>query len=317
MEEKISCANKFRVLTMKTTKKGCYFLHFLAIFFAVLLFGCSLETLNTPLPALPVKTTQTPKPTTKPSSTATPSLQPTWTPVATLPLEIRRQNLIKLFSTNGDCEFPCWWGIHPGDPIQKVSELAPVIGKSLYADGSFYYYTLALDNLNLLDFDANFFVDANQTVQRIEISLREPIRFRDYHAAFEVRLSLAGLLGRYGKPSEVLFLITPRFEPGETPRPYTLFLIYDNLDFGIVYSGLVDSEDPLQVCSIKLDDYHLQYILLYLQDPRPKIAVLNRFNSTEFQPLEQVTSMSLDDFYRIFSEPESNKCIEVSVDVWQ
>lgn len=262
-------------------------------------------------------TLETPQPTITPSSTATTTQQPTSTPVATLPVEIRKQNLIELFSTNGGCDFPCWWGISSGDSIQKVSELAPLVGKPLRAYGSSYYYILSLDNLNFADFDTNFFVDASQTVQRIEISINQPSRFRDYYDAFEMRLSLASLLGRYGKPSEVLLLVTPRFEPGETPRPYTLFLIYDTQDFGIVYSGLVDYENPLRICSIKLDDYHLQYVMLYLINPRSKIVEINRFNSTELQPLEQVTSMSLDDFYQIFTNPKNNQCIDVPIDVWQ
>lgn len=276
-----------------------------------ILIACSVSPTREPI------ITETPQPTASPSSTATASPTQTWTPIPTLPLEIRRQSLIELFSTNGGCDFPCWWGILPGDPIQKVSELAPIVGKSLRLDRRYYYYSLSLDELNAPDLDVNFYIDANQVVQRMEISLVGISRLRDYHDAFEARLSLASLLGRYGKPSEVLFLVTPRFEPVETPRPYTLFLIYDNLDFGIVYSGLVDSENPLRVCSIKLDDYHLQHILLYLQDPRSKITEINRFNSAELHPLEQVTSMSLDDFYLIFSEPGNNQCIEVSIDVWQ
>jgi hypothetical protein len=276
-----------------------------------------IPTLQTQLLPTSMPTRETPQPTAHPSATATISRAPTWTPVPTLSLGIRKQNLIELFSTNGGCDFPCWWGILPGDPIQKVFELSPLVGKSLRPDGSSYYYSLSLDELNTPDLDVNYYVDANQVVQRMEISLIGFPRLRDYYDAFEVQLSLASLLGRYGKPSDVLFLVTPRFEPGETPRPYTLFLIYDIQGFGIVYSGLVDSENPLRVCSIELSNHRLQYISLYLQNPRAKIAEINRFNSAELLPLEQVTSINLDDFYRIFSGTGNNKCIEVSIDPWQ
>jgi hypothetical protein len=254
------------------------------------------------LPLLTLSPTlKPPQPTNTPSRTATATAQPTWTPVATLPMDIRKQNLLELFSTNGGCDFPCWWGVSPGDSIQKVSELSPVIGKSLNLFGSsLYSYTIALDELNAPDLYIIFPVDVNQIVRSMEIRLREPSRFRDYYDAFEAQLSLASILDRYGQPSDVLFLVTPRFEPGETPRPYTLFLIYDIQGFGIVYSGLVDSENPLRVCSIELSNHRLRYISLYLQNPRAKIAEINRFNSAELLPLEQVTSINLDDFYRIF-----------------
>lgn len=298
----------------------CFALFTLEILF---LAGCG-NAQATPTPTsvtslLPTSTPtrEPPQPTASPSATATASRTPTWTPVPTLPLEIRKQNLIELFSTNGGCDFPCWWGIRPGDSIQKVSELALVVGKPLQVNRSSYYYTLPLDELNTPDLDVGYDADADQIVQQMEISLGEPSRFRDYHNAFEIQLSLAGLLGRYGKPSDILFLVAPRYEPGETPRPYTLFLIYDIQGFGIVYSGLVDSENPLRVCSIKLNSPRLQYISLYLQNPRSKIAKINRFNSADLLPLEQVTSMSLDDFYQAFSAPDQDICIEIGIDPWQ
>lgn len=290
----------------------------------ILLSGCGTQSVtqipaaDVPLLLTPLLTHEITQPTAVPFSTATAISSPTWTPVPALPVEIREQNINELFSINGGCDFPCWWGIRLGDTIQRVAELAPVIGKSLRKDqGLVYYYTLPLDNLNTPDLNVSYHVDVDQNVQRMEVTLGQPSRFRNYYDAFEEQLSLASLLKRYGKPSEILFLVAPRFEPGETPRPYTLFLIYDIQNFGIVYSGLVDSETPLQVCSIKLDNHRLQYISLYLHNPRSKIARINRFNSAELLPLEQVTSISVDDFYRIFSEPENDRCIEVSIDAWQ
>lgn len=273
------------------------------------------DTLH-PLTLTPTR--ETPRPTLTPSSTETATPQPTWTPVPTLPVETRKQNLIELFSTNGGCDFPCWWGVSSGDPIQKVSELASVVGDSLDVYRGFLYsYTLSLGTLNTPDLDVNYYVDANHIVQRMEIILDQPARFTDYYNAFAERLSLASLLNRYGKPSEVLLLVAPRSEPGPSPRAYVLFLIYDIEGFGIAYRGSVDSEDPLRICSIKLDDYHLQYILLYLQEPRQQIGELNRFHLAELHPLDEVTSMSLDEFYMMFSEPMNNECIEIFTDPWQ
>jgi hypothetical protein len=242
--------------------------------------------------------------------------EPTWTPVATLPTEIRKQNLIELFSTNGGCDFPCWWGVSPGDPIQKVYALASVVGKSPGIDGSDHYYTWSLDNLNLVDFDMNFHIGANQIVQHIDISIREPSRFRDYYVAFEEQLSLASLLGRYGKPSEVLLLVEPRIEP-DSQIEYALFLAYEPQGFGVEYSGLVDSEDPIRICSVKLNDYHLRYVSLYMRDPQQVIVERNGFYTNDFQPLDQVASMSSDVFFQVFSNDESSPCIETSFELWR
>ncbi|MCG2783909.1 MAG: hypothetical protein L6461_02275 [Anaerolineae bacterium] len=248
--------------------------------------------------------------------TATATLEPTLTLVATLPLEIRKQNLIELFSTNGGCDLPCWWGISLGDSLQKVAELAPVIGKPLRPDGALYYYTLSLDNLNLADFDINYYVDENMIVQEMEINLVEPSRFKDFHIAFNEQLSLSGLLRRYGKPSEVLLLAEP-LGGLNTPREYALFVIYDTQGFGVVYTGLVHAENPIQICSITVEDYHLKRIFLYLQEPRKKIEQLNRFYLHDLKPLESVALMSLDDFYEHFSLPDNSKCIETFAEKWK
>jgi hypothetical protein len=267
----------------------------------------STQSTITPTYTMPM----TPAPT---RITITPEV--TWTPVATLPFEIRKQNLIELFSTNRGCDFPCWWGISPGDAIQKVYDIAPVIGKSPRSLYSFYYYTLSLDNLNLADFYVNFYVDTNQIVQHIEISIGEPSRLKDYQDAFKQQLSLASILDRYGKPSEVLLLVEPRIEP-DSQIWYALFLAYKSQAFGIEYSGLVDTEDPIRICSIKLNNYHLRYVSLYMQDPQSVIVERNRFYTNDFKPLDQVTSMSLNVFSQVFLDNDSNRCIETPYEFWK
>lgn len=242
---------------------------------------------------------------------------PTWTPVVTLLPEIKNQNLIELFSTNGGCDFPCWWGVGPGDSIQKIAELGRFVGKSLNQDASSYYYTLSLDSLSSADFDVNFYVnDHNESVQRIEVSLLEPSRFRDYYNAFNERLSLSGLLSRFGKPSDVLLIVEPLGGPG-VAREYFLYLLYEHQNFGATYWGTVDFEDPIRICSIRVEDYHLKGIFLSLQEPQREIIKLSRFSMHQFMPLEQVTSFSLDDFYRIFSNPENSDCIETEIGYWE
>jgi hypothetical protein len=288
---------------------------------ALLISGCAIAEMaqgsasDTPLPPTLISTRETIQPIIEPSSTASVAQTPTSVPLVKLPVEIQKQNLIELFSTNGGCDFPCWWSISPGDSIQKVSELAPMIGKSLRSDGPFFYYTISLDDLNAPDLDINYYVDSNQIVQRMEITLSFPSRFRDYHIAFEKRLSLSSLLRHYGKPSEVLLLVAP-LGSSDIPREYALFLLYDVQDFGVVYTGLVDSEDPIRICSIKINDYHLKDILIYLKNPRQNIAKLNRLYVHDLKSLNEVASMDMDDFYQAFSAPSSTECIETDIEKW-
>lgn len=296
------------------------FLNLFVCAIGILFFsGCnvaeSTRTFPPASPSYPTLTQVTTEVASQPSLNFTQT--PAWTPVVTLLPEIKKQNLMELFSTNGGCDFPCWWGVGPGDSIQKIAELGRFVGKSLNQDASSYYYTLSLDNLNSADFDVNFYVnDDNESVQRIEVSLLEPSRFRDYHDAFNEHLSLSGLLSRFGKPSDVLLIVQPLGGPG-VAREYFLYLLYDQQNFGAAYWGVVDFEDPIHICSMSVDDHHLKGIFLALQEPQRKIIELNRFSMHLFMPLEQVTSLSLDDFYRIFSSPESSDCIETKIGHWE
>ena len=62
-------------------------------------------------------TTPTLTATIEPSSTKTksPTLTPSWTPRPTLPLDEAIETVQELIRTNGGCEFPCWWGLVPGE----------------------------------------------------------------------------------------------------------------------------------------------------------------------------------------------------------
>jgi hypothetical protein len=40
---------------------------------------------------------------------------PTWAPLPTLPPDEANALLLDLVETNGGCQFPCWWGITPGE----------------------------------------------------------------------------------------------------------------------------------------------------------------------------------------------------------
>ncbi|MBN8583316.1 MAG: hypothetical protein J0L96_21805 [Anaerolineae bacterium] len=255
--------------------------------------------------------------TSQPPNIITVTQLPTSTLVSTLPVKIRQQNLIELFSNNGGCAFPCWWGVGLGDPIREISDLASLIGETPFVSGSYYSFTFPLGELNSSDFAMSFNIDEFKKVKGIEIFLNQPSRFSDYYDVFEKQLSLTGILAHYGMPSETLFLVTPRFEPGGGLRSYTLLMIYDNQDFGIKYSGIVSAENPLKICPIKVNDYYLQNIELYLDDPRSKVSEINRFNSAELKPIDSVNPMKLNEIYRVLSSSNNNECLLITVDPWQ
>lgn len=162
----------------------------------------------------------------------------------------------------------------------------------------------------------SLFLKKNDIVQKTEVNVIYASRYSKYYDALNEAISINSILSKYGKPSKVLFLIVPRIE-ANAPIIYAILLAYDELGFGIEYSGQADSEDPIKVCSIAINDYHLQTINLFMQSITITIQERNQFYTNEFQPIELYTSMNSDKFYQAFSSPQNNTCIETSIEKWQ
>jgi hypothetical protein len=254
----------------------------------------------------------TPTHTVGPSST--PTRTATWTPVPTLSEEVRKENLIDLFTTNGDCQYPCFWGVRPGEPFSKVFTLASYLGESPSLYENQYSYHISLDEFNFPDFDV-VFIEKNGLVEKITARLAEAVRHPDYMEAFNMSLSLSSMMTRYGQPDHVLLQIQPRAEK-DSPIGYRLYLLYIREGFAVWYDGVVNSEDPIRVC-VFLEDYHLEDSGLELQDSMEMETLQEELLKKGFLPIDEVTSMSSEDFYRIFSSKENRQCIETTIDHWQ
>jgi hypothetical protein len=246
--------------------------------------------------------------------TLTSTVKPTWTPVPTLSNDSKKSNLLDLFLTNRGCLFPCWWGIQPGAPIQKAFELSPILGENPSMHGSLYSYNLGFDELNLLELTVTFF-ETNEIIQKIEVNTKIPFRLNDFLEVFEDTLSLSSILNHYGEPTIILLRVVPRAEK-DSPIRYTLLLIYESRGFGIEYEGTVNSEDPILICP-RVNDYHLEYTSMYLQDPRAIKVLGDSLLKKDYKRIEMVTSMSLESFYEIFSSDETTICIETTPDLWR
>ena len=261
--------------------------------------------------------TDTPIPET-PTHTVGPSLTPTWTatwtPVPTLSEEVRKQNLITLFTTNGGCEYPCFWGVTPGESFQQVFSLSPLIGKSPNSHKNLIEYGITLGDLNVVDFSIDYY-EMNGLVEKIRASLSFPERLLDYMDAFRTRLSISSILFNYGQPSHVLLQIQPRVEK-DSPIGYTLYMLYIQEGFAIMYDGVVNSEKPITAC-VFLEDYHLRSIGIELQDSKAMESLRDELIKKKFMPIDDVTAMSMDEFFQIFSSIENEQCIETSIDYWK
>lgn len=230
------------------------------------------------------------------------------------------EKVAELLSTNGGCDFPCWWGIRQGDPIEKATGITSPFSR-VDMRGKKHGYSLSLDEFSFSDLQLTYHADEASNVERMVVKLLQPTRFLHLRNVLEDQFSPESIMARYGKPSEVLFAAAPLVEPS-TYRSYVVLLIYHEQDFGIAYGGFTKIDDPVRICSIEFRIVRpvvevLDEISLFLHDPKEELDQLNRQYWNDLQPIEEVTTMSVEAFIEAFSTPGSGECIESAVDLWQ
>lgn len=246
----------------------------------------------TPLPATPRHAphpTRTPRPTPPPTRTA----------------DEQRALIVDMLETNGGCELPCWWGIKPGE-----SDWQTVVD---------YYRAHRLLVLDMphpdrpFDYSITFdFSEKDGLVESIEVNseiFRGAVSERfaqDWH-----RYAPDQLLSKHGIPSQVYIHMMPPIERN-APVYYTLWLVYDQVGFFIIYRGPASYEPPTMRACPRFKD--VTWIVLYLESPG-----LGRLFTESANPpvtLEEATGMGVETFYETFKNPDSDVCLESPATIW-
>lgn len=281
-------------------------------------------------PSLPA--TKTNQITPFPTSTSVPSLVPP------LPTEKAYERLLDLLQTNGGCELPCWWGIYPGESTiqetrQKVSPLAGIFEFSFLSMESAGSLSIIypVDDLDFHIYIAYYPFPTGNTVETLYIST-QILRYIDKgNGDYEYRevydsdayrqllgnFALSEMLSKLGTPSNIgVRAILPN-PPSSQYMSVTLY--YPEQGIVALYTMNVEIIDnnvtgcPSQsIVSLWLippeagDNYH------------EFLSLAGSWESDEFvKPLDEVTSMSSNEFYEIFKESSTMRCIETPIDIWQ
>lgn len=244
---------------------------------------------------------------------ATPKVasHPTITPIPTLTAAQEGQLLSTLMLTNGGCELPCWWGIHPGALTEEEASrlLQSYSLQWVISDEDFRIISLGYPRidgeLSHIDMNVKLWID-NGIVKYIGVDSgyrREDLRARfiqdwqDY--------SPAAMVHRFGQPEIVGFSDEPN-----SPY-YRLNLVYGSSGIQVTYMlpFTIVSEGMREVC-ITLES--TDYLYMSLHDPKD-------VNNLPFEPLsshpdehmtwEEVTGLTLDDFATIAL---NSGCVQLS-----
>lgn len=277
---------------------------------SILLSGCAAptdvpttasETSPPTVSRSPSTSTPNPSPTTIPTSTRT----PTWVPLPTLPPAEALAKVQELLETNGGCDFPCWWGITPGQTtLVETGEFfghfgIPLVSKSFEGKKYAGIDYSSVDSLNIM---ATLTI-LDEVVENIQIKINPETQETGTRREWSA-YSPETLITRYGPPTQVDFIAD--WGPGPF---FSMQMYYDSLDLIIQYAG--SNIIPAQKVGSVVCPLEAQFDAVWLwMGKNPD------YPPGEGVPLEKVTSMTIDEFSTLMTKTPDQACFFINSDVF-
>jgi len=265
----------------------------------------------------------------------------TSTAISTLPLQDASERLLDLLSNNGGCRLPCLWGITPGEstPQEAQTLWAPLSGISsniltsrpLFTFDKGFVYPAYVEGDLMLKTEASYHSN-NQVVSHIDFYAREQKKFVPStggwgllsifdSTTFGERVeyySLAHLLSEQGVPTSVMIITSGPPQIYEGGGGFEIILSYPDKGIWVKYTTQqhIGASGKVRGCPANA---HIEMELFPSGDAVSFYAVLGKTHAELsdgwYKPLEEATSMTLDQFYEIFRQP-TDKCIETPANLW-
>jgi len=245
-------------------------------------------------------------PSAKPSSiqpiTYTPSI--TWTPLPTLSVQESQDRLKESLGINGDCKLPCFLGIEPGHTtLTEALDIFSHLGlraehttlDNKYFCGVYYEFEGGpsfLLTLTILD----------ENVKNLRVDITPDLQKPDEPRSWAI-YSPESLIARYGTPSRVDFFLG-RHEP---PR-YSMQIYFETADLIIQYGSfdITFVPDGIQICPLVNQYDSVRVWLGKKPEYPPGLSV----------PLEESTSLSLEEFSELMVGNPYKSCFDLKEEVF-
>lgn len=282
-------------------------------------------------------TTNTPVTPTVLSATSALVSSPTILP--TLSVEEATQKFFELLSNNGECRLPCFWGITPGKSVPQNSQ---VLLSSLSTIRNKYAREPRFDidsgSVKLVHPEGTlmFITDIryksdNDVVNHIYFHMQERERIEPpngekgwldiFHSATFGKqtqyYSLTNLLSEQGMPDAVM-IATSNLQMYEGAGGFHIWLVYSKQGILVKYTTqMYVIDESVRGCPAYA---HVEMNLYPAGNPDAFYAFLEQDQAWVIQrdwrkPIEEVTSMTLNQFYETFHQP-TDQCIETPSYLW-
>jgi hypothetical protein len=278
-----------------------------------------------------------------PTFTSTP--QVTVSAVPALSEESARIHLLDLLKDNGGCHLPCLWGITPGKsnyqdarniliPLNSIStaettylDPSPLNGVLLGTISPLY-----IEGEQRLNSWVSYLYDDNNIVNNIGFRVLEEQVITDTNgnligkqpvfdsSTFIKRIeyySLSHVLSEQGMPSSVMIEASGLTGYPVVAAGIDIALLYPDQGIWVNYTMPMYNQD-----GIKMGCPANAYIKMELYPPGNPETFYSFLDKTDwgvtkkgYKPLEEVTPMSVEQFYQIFRNP-TDKCVETPEGIW-
>ncbi len=266
-----------------------------------------------------------------PDSTSTPMTFPT------LSVEHARVKMLELLFNNGNCRLPCLWGITPGKSTYQEAQriltpfdsVADFMGSNARVSEIIPVYT---DDGNLRLYTRVAYLYSNNIVNRIGFTTREEKEkieadgsWKGMTSIFDSTTfgkrveyySLAHVLSEQGIPDSVMIAPSDPVSHPDDAGVFYIAFFYPNQGIWVNYTTSMHvTGNIIKGCP---ENAHIEMNLYPSGDPDSFFAHLKEINwwvqKDWYKPIEEATSMTLEQFYETFRQP-TEKCIETPSKLW-
>lgn len=296
-------------------------LYFNLIFFTLFTISCTTDSTAASSPATPFLK-------------GTPILTSTPTIIPALPVEEAQARLLDLLDNNNNCHPPCLWGITPGKSSFQDAQiiLAPLSGLSYfvslnpsgpgdisprYTQGNFEIYTSVAFLTNSNSYIVNYISFNAEAHRLLAEGGYEDVYNSKFFGEKVSAYALPNILSGQGVPSSVMIATNGGPLTRGGTGGFDILLLYPDQGILINYTTQMDIIGTnVRGCP---SNAHVEMELYPSRHSESFFELLKEtywgsmINS--YEPLDAATSISVDEFYQIFSEP-TDKCIETPISLW-
>lgn len=225
----------------------------------------------------------------------------TLTPLPTLAADELEAAVAELLANPMNCDVPCWWGAVPG--TTKIEEI-----KHFLSPYNFDIVEYEVEGQTYLRVGIGYVKERNDFEEIIVYGFSDSV----LTGVTAYTPSIADILTKFGQPDEIWLStgITP------VPIPVRLNLVYyqEGMAVGYVVDGFVENH-MFNGCFAAEEKGSLRLILPHSATSYEAFPTIFE-DDRRYLPLEEATSLTMEDFMQRFSDPSQPQCIETPIEIW-